>query len=255
MFKKIAWVALACFIIPISQAHSQDNIQVIESYDIEPVSFIQGLEVFEDQLVLGSGLYGQSYLAYVDLEEGTVQVQETLDDQYFGEGITFTKDSLWQLTWREGIAFKRDPYSLEIVDQFSYQGEGWGIAYDEDWDTLWMTDGSHRLYQRDPDNFELIASYEILDQGQPVVHLNELEYHNGYLFANIWYSNQIIAIDLETMQIAESFDMSQIIQEAFDPDVLQTIDSLNGIAHKEDNVFYLTGKLYPKIFEVELTID
>lgn len=255
MLKKILSLVLTCFIIPISQVYSQDNLQYIDSYDLNELAFTQGLEIFKDNLFISSGLYGESYLARIDLESGQIEDKIFLDEQYFAEGITFTPNYLWQITWREGKAFKRDPQTFEVLEEIVYPGEGWGIAYDEDLDCLWMTDGSHYIFQRDSETFALMDQYEIHYQGRPISLLNELEYVDGYLLANIWYSPQIIAISLETFEIEAIFDVSPLIEEAFSQDEIAKLDSLNGIAHKEDQTFYITGKYYPKIFEVELKIE
>lgn len=253
--KKWFMLIITCLIIPVRPVFSKDEVQLIAEYEINHPAFIQGLEIYQEKLYIGTGLYGESYLGTLDIDSGDIEVLDPLDQDYFGEGITFTPDYLWQLTWREGIALKRDVDSLEVIESVPYQGEGWGIAYDEDRDQLWMSDGSSTIFQRDPESFEIEGFFTVSYQGQEINQLNELEYYNGYLYSNIWYSTEIIVINLENQSVVGVFDLSELLQDNFTTEELQAIDSLNGIAHKEDNIFYVTGKNYPKIFEVELSID
>lgn len=253
--KKWIILIITCLIIPVRPVFSKDEIQLLKEYEIVQPAFIQGLEIYQEDLYLGTGLYGESYLGTLDLDSGKIEVLDPVDQEYFGEGITFTPNYLWQLTWREGVALKRDLENFDIIESVPYQGEGWGIAYDQDNHKLWMSNGSSTIYERDPETFKITDSFTVSYQGQEINQLNELEYHDGFLYSNIWYSTKIIAINIETQFVEGVFDFAELIQDNFTEEELQTIDSLNGIAHKEDNIFYVTGKRYPKIFEVELSID
>lgn len=251
--RKVTLIILAMFIIPIMSVSSQDEYILHTIKKSEPQAFTQGLELNDEGLiVMGTGLYGESAIGYLNPETGHLDIVDFLDDKFFGEGITFTPDVLWQLTWKENIAFKRDPQSLEIVDEVTYEGQGWGLAYDDDREVIWMSDGSHVIQKRAADSFDLIDTIEITLNNQKVENINELEYANGYLYANIWYTNKIIAIDLTSGEIEYQYDMTDLLSEQLSAEELDAIDTLNGIAHIEDNRFYITGKLYPKLFEVEL---
>lgn len=246
-------IILAILIIPIMSVSSQDEYILLDIKQSNPQAFTQGFELNEQgNLVLATGIYGESDIGYLDLETGEFNVVDSLESIYFGEGITYTPNALWQLTWKEHKAFKRDPESMVVIDQVEYEGEGWGLAYDEDLDVLWMSDGSNIIQQRDPESFELMDTLEVRLDNQNIEDINELEYANGYLYANIWYTNTIIVIDPNTGDIVYQYDLTDLLNENLTENELDSIDSLNGIAHIEGNRFYITGKLYPKVFEIEL---
>lgn len=247
----IGWL-LSLTIIPIISVSSQVDYKLIDIYPSDPTAFTQGLEVYENQVIIGTGRYGKSIIGILNLENGEIEVMGQLDKTYFGEGLTVSPQYIWQLTWQENTAFQRDKNSFEIIDIIFYEGEGWGLAYDSDRDTLWMSDGTTYLQQRNPETFALIDRLEVRYQGQEIDDINELEYANGQIYANIWYTNQVIAINPETGEVSQVYDLTPILQEYFTAEERQKIDSLNGIAHIEGNRFYITGKLYPLIFEIEL---
>lgn len=241
-------------LLTIFLASSIEPVHLITTLSSDSQLFTQGFTV-DDQgkLLLGSGQYGQSKLGYLDPETSQLDTKITLPRQYFGEGVTDTPYGIWQLTWKEGKAFLWNPDNFELIRSFDYPGEGWGITYDAEFDTLWMSDGSSKLYQRDPQTFALLTEIEVKDQGQAINMLNELEFANGLIYANIWYSNSIIAINPETGQVEKSYDLTLVLKEAdISEKERQKMDVLNGIAHVEGNIFYLTGKNYPVIFKVEL---
>ncbi|SEP67814.1 Glutamine cyclotransferase [Ignavigranum ruoffiae] len=216
--------------------------------------FTQGFTVDKQgRILIGSGQYDQSQLGYLNPDTGTLESKVKLANEYFGEGITDTPYGIWQLTWKSGKAFLWDEQSFELTKEVAYDTEGWGLTYDAQADVLWMSDGSSTLYQRDAQNFDLLAKIQVHLDEEPVELLNELEYANGLIYANVWYSNSIVAIDGNTGEVKKVYDLSPIIDQAkISPSQRQTMDVLNGIAHIKDNLFYLTGKYYPIIFEVEL---
>lgn len=250
--KMLCGLVITFTIITIKEPSSQAEYELINIHPFDKTAFTQGLEMHNEQLLLGTGLYGKSLIAYVNLVNGEIEVIDKLDNEYFGEGLTVTEDYVWQLTWRENTALKRTLDSLEIIESVYYEGEGWGLAYDEERKILWMSDGTSYLYQRDPLTFELIDKMKVTYNNQEIDNINELEYANGRIYANIWYTNQVIAINPETAFVTELYDFSDLLEEELNPDQLLTIDSLNGIAHIEGNRFYITGKFYPVIFEIEL---
>ncbi|XJS11531.1 glutaminyl-peptide cyclotransferase [Aerococcaceae bacterium WGS1372] len=252
-FLKVFFVILAFLIIPIKRASSQDEYILYDIKKSESDAFTQGLELNEDgQIVMATGLYGESKIGILDQNSGQFNTIDQLDDYYFGEGITFTPDALWQLTWKENTVFKRDPDTYDIIDILNYEGEGWGLAYDDKLNIIWMSDGSHIIQKRNSKDFELIDTIEIYFNNLAVENINELEYANGYLYANVWYTNKIIAINTITGEIDYQYDMTELISNNLSKEQLESIDTLNGIAHIRDNRFYITGKYYPVIFEVEL---
>lgn len=250
---KAALVIFSLLIIPIKSVFSQDEyiLHNIKKSDAE--AFTQGLELNElGELILATGQYGDSSIGVIDPNTGNFDRIDHLDESYFGEGITFTPDALWQLTWKEQTVFKRDPHSLQIISEYHYEGEGWGLAYDTDQEVIWMSNGSHIIQKRRADSFELIDSLAVTINGQPVENINELEYANGYLYANIWYTNKIIAINLSTGEIDYQYDMTSLLEGNLTAEQIKLVDTLNGIAHIEGDRFYITGKYYPVLFEVEL---
>lgn len=251
------WLVVVAILISLTTSLSKVSAQtvtLIKQYPSDASAFTQGLELNDEgDLFISTGLYGKSLLGEVDLNTGEITVLDTLDEQYFGEGMTFTKDALWQFTWREHVAFKRDKDTFERLETVNYEEEGWGLAYDEDRDTLWHSDGSSTLYQRDPNTFEKIKELTVTVQGKPIEKINELEYAMGAIYANIWYSTTIVKIDPETGQVVESYDLAPLLKETMSQVELDNIDTLNGIAHISGDRFYITGKLFPYIYEVTLT--
>lgn len=251
-------VVLSChlFILPVVIEAESDvlgGVDLLETHPSDQTAFTQGLELYQDQLVMGTGQYGESGIGWLDLETGIFHKTEALPAAYFGEGLTFTTEALWQLTWKEGTAFKRNPISFEVLAEFAYDGEGWGLAYDTERDVLWMSDGSDVLSVRDAQTFELLDQVSVHFDRMPVDYLNELEYVDGVLYANVWLTNQIVKINVEDGSVERMFDLTELIKQTDMTEAeREQLDVLNGIAHIEGQRFYLTGKWYPVIYEVEL---
>ena len=220
--------------------------QVLESYDHDPKAFTQGLEIYKNYLYEGTGLYGKSSLRKIKLENAELLKKINLDKKYFGEGITILNDKIYQLSWKENTAFVYD-LGFNLIKKFSYQGEGWGLANDDQ--NLIMSDGSEYLYFRNPKTFELIKKIEVKNAEQKITNINELEYHNGYIYANIWQTDYIIKINAENGKVAAYLDLSGILKT----DYKGEIDVLNGIAYDPKNQsFLVTGKLWPKIYRIKI---
>lgn len=240
---------------PVIQAETElsGDIKLIQTLLSDQAAFTQGLELYHDKLIMGTGLYGESAVGWVNLATGKYEVVETLPDNYFGEGITFTDSHLWQLTWKEHTAFKRDPQTFVVIEEVAYEGEGWGVAYDNEREVLWMSDGSEFLTLRDPETFDVLNELSVTFEGAPLDNINELEFVNGALYANIWQTNQIVKINVDNGEVEKVFDFTDIIESTeMSQEELDQLDVLNGIAHIEGQRFYITGKWYPVIYEVEL---
>lgn len=219
---------------------------LIDTYDSDPSLFTQGFELnSKGELILGTGLYGESYIGSLDLDTGVYTPYDALNDAYFGEGLTHTPDNVWQLTWKEGIAFKRDLETYDVIDTVEYNGEGWGLAYDETRDILWQSNGSEYLTLRHPKTFSEIASISVGISG-----LNELEAVDGFVYANIWQKDLIVKIDPSTGDVVSKYDLGPLLKQHFSAKERRSMDVLNGIAHVEENQFYITGKLYPEVLLV-----
>jgi glutamine cyclotransferase len=220
---------------------------VIESYPHDPDAFTQGLQYVDGVLYEGTGLHGRSSLRRVDLATGAVEQQIDLDDQYFGEGIVVIDDRIYQLTWQSHVAFLYDRESFELLDDFSYPTEGWGLTYDGE--ELIMSDGSSTLFRRDPETFEELERIEVSDRGDSINMLNELEHIEGEVWANIWQTDQIAIIDPEDGDVRAWVDLSGLLPD----EESANADVLNGIAYDEENErIFVTGKLWPTLFEIEL---
>lgn len=222
--------------------------EIINSYPHDPAAFTQGLIYLDGELYEGTGLYGQSSLRQVDLETGSVLTNTAISEQYFGEGITVFDDKIYQLTWQNQTGFIYDQDTFELIETFSYPTEGWGLTHDGS--QLIMSDGTNNLYFLDPDTLAVNGRLPVQDQGNPVVRLNELEYINGEIYANIWQTNHIVRIDPQTGQVTAWIDLTGLLS----PESLtQPADVLNGIAYDAENGrLFVTGKLWPLLFEIKL---
>jgi len=222
---------------------------VINTYPHDPDAFTQGLVYIDGGFYEGTGLKGSSSLRKVDLETGTVEDIHNLNSDYFGEGIAVWQDSIIQLTWQDNVAFV---YNADTLDPtgitYSYTTEGWGLTHDGD--RLIMSDGTATLYFRDPDTFGLLGTVDVHAESGPVTRLNELEYINGRVFANVWQTNIIVIINPDNGRVTGIINLAGILA----PGVCAgSVDVLNGIAWDDYNDrLYVTGKLWCRLFEIEL---
>jgi len=211
----------------------------------DETAFTQGLEFYGERLFESRGLRGSSGLSEINATDGETLRDVSLAPELFGEGITIVGDTIIQLTWTSGKAFVYDIETLSVVNQFEYVGEGWGLCFDGT--SLYMSDGSDLLTLRNPETFAITGSLKVTSDLVSVNQLNELECVNGHVYANIWQTNTIIAIDTASGHVDMVIDASglQTYEGVSDANVL------NGIAHiKASDSFLLTGKLWPLMFEV-----
>ncbi|MCI2429892.1 glutaminyl-peptide cyclotransferase [Candidatus Acetothermia bacterium] len=222
--------------------------KIVKTYPHDPYAFTQGLVYENGVLYEGTGLYGQSTLRMVELETGQVLKLRRLDPRYFGEGITIWKNRIVQLTWQEKTGFVYDKASFDLLKEFSYTTEGWGITHDGQ--KLIMSDGSAHLYFLDPETFQEIGRLTVTENDKPVVRLNELEFIKGVIYANIWQTDRIAVISLETGRVEAWIDLAGLLK----PENRKgSEDVLNGIAYDaQGDRFFVTGKLWPKLFHIEL---
>lgn len=239
--------------VPEDAAVEQLSVEVLETYDHDPDSFTQGLQLAEhpeygNVFYESAGLYGESDARIVDPGTGEVLASQDLPADQFAEGLTLTDSDVWQITWQEGVAHRRDPVSLDIVETVEYEGEGWGVCFDGE--RLVMSDGSSTLTFRDPVTFEETGSVEVTLDGEPVQQINELECVGGQVWANLWQTDQIVRIDPATGEVGAVVDAAGLLPE----EDAANADVLNGIAAAaEEGTFYLTGKHWPKLFLVKFT--
>ena len=220
--------------------------EVVKVYPHHQNAFTQGLVIEKGVLYEGTGLWGNSTLRRVDLETGNVLQIYALPDEFFGEGITVFGDRIIQLTWQSHKGFVYDKNSFDLLREFSYPTEGWGITHDGS--RLIMSDGTANLYFLDPETFEKVGQVEVHDD-EPVTYLNELEYINGEVYANIWGEEKIAIIDPHTGQVKGWIDLTGIYnQENRDPNSV-----LNGIAYDaEGDRLFVTGKMWSQLFQIKV---
>lgn len=223
--------------------------RVLNSYPHDTGAFTQGLLWDNGVLYESTGnVKTSTSLRQVNLEDGEVLQIETQPDPYFGEGLVLWDDKLIQLTWRDQVAFVYDRESFAQIGQFEYETEGWGLTHDGR--QLIMSDGSNILYFRDPETFAEMEQVPVFDGDQPVFNLNELEYIDGEVWANIWQTNRIARIDPDSGQVTAWVDLTGLLDTN---NLAEPVDVLNGIAYDADNErLFVTGKLWPALFEIEV---
>lgn len=225
--------------------------EVANVYPHDPDAFTQGLIWRDGEFYEGTGLHGRSSLRRVALESGEVLQSVSLPEQYFGEGITLLGDKIYQLTWQSNVGFIYDSESFEVLEEFSYPTEGWGITHDGT--QLIMSDGTSTLYFWDPETLETVGQVTVTHEGQPVERLNELEYVDGLVYANVWQTDWILMIDPASGEVQGVIDLSGLLSEDARTG---NEDVLNGIAYDpEGERLFVTGKLWPQLFEIELILE
>ena len=209
-------------------------------------SYTQGLEFNNGVLYEGTGQYGQSMIAQMDLNTGTIAANKNikLDENYFGEGITIFGETLFQLTWKEQKCFLYNKQTMQLLKEIPYNGEGWGLC--NDGKSIIMSDGTERITFRNPTTFAIERTIEVYDNEGPIDKINELEYINGKIYANIYTTNKIIVIEPLNGKILSIIDGSEI--EAAGRGIGEV---MNGIAVNNGKI-YMTGKNWEKLFEVKI---
>ena len=228
--------------------------KIVNVYPHDVTAFTEGLVFSNGRLFESTGLNGRSTLREVELATGKVLRTRSLDQQYFGEGLAQVGDRLIQLTWQTQVGFVYDEKTFEPLRTFTYTYEGWGLAYNGQ--ELALSDGTPTLRFLDPQTLTTTRQVQVTDHGKPVTMLNELEWVNGEIFANVWQTDLIARIDPHTGFVAGWIDLSRLISEADRAEAQKQnreINVLNGIAYDaaQDRLF-VTGKLWPKLFEIKL---
>ncbi|RBY82594.1 glutaminyl-peptide cyclotransferase [Geodermatophilus sp. TF02-6] len=222
--------------------------QVLAEVPHDPSAFTQGLQQDGGVLYEGTGLAGRSQLRELDPATGAVRRAVALPGQLFGEGIAVAGDSVWQLTWRDGVVLEWDRATLTLRRQLPLTGEGWGLC--SDGTRLVRSDGTDRLHFHDPVTFAETGSVAVTLRGTPVTRLNELECVDGQVWANVWQTDELVRIDPASGAVTVVVNAAGLLDPAQrpDPDAV-----LNGIAALGDDEFLLTGKLWPVAFRVRFT--
>lgn len=236
---------------PVSNVPGPANIsyQVVNVYPHDTASFTQGLQWHNGFLYEGTGMKGESRLMKVNLKDGKVLQQTALDDAYFGEGITILNNKIYQLTWQEHKIFVYDLATLKKIKEFNWDYDGWGLT--NDGKNLVISTGGNNIYFTDPETMRILNTISVTSSYGPLGDLNELEYVNGKIYANVWGSDYIAVINPETGAVEARLDFAGLLQKSGKS--YEGADVLNGIAYDSArNSFYITGKKWPALFEVKL---
>ncbi len=223
--------------------------RVVASYPHDERAFTQGLLFHDGYLYESTGLHGRSSVRKVDLETGNVLRRVDLPNRYFGEGLAHVDGRLYQLTWKSETGFIYDVESFSRVGTFEYEGEGWGLTWDGSY--FVMSDGSERLRFMDRETFEPVRTVTVRAAGRPVSNLNELAYLKGEIWANVFPGDWIARIDPDTGDVVGWIDLRGILAPG--DRAGRQGDVLNGIAYDEEGQrIFVTGKLWPKLYQIEL---
>lgn len=225
------------------------GVRIVKAYPHDRTAWSQGVVVDDDgTLIEGTGLYGQSTLRRVELETGRVVKKVPLDERYFGEGITVLGDRIYQLTWKEKVGLIYDRKTLRLLDNFPLDGEGWGLT--NDGKHLIVSDGSSTLRFFDPETFALVKRLPVTSASRAVSQLNELEFVEGDILANVWHQDYVVRIDPATGNVTGVIDMANVYPRR---QRTHREHVLNGIAYDAKNKrLFVTGKNWPKLYEIEI---
>lgn len=221
--------------------------KVVKTMPHDAAAFTQGLEYRDGVFYEGTGLKGQSTLRRVKPDTGQVLQKMDVHPTYFGEGITVLKDRILQLTWTHGLGFIYDRKTLKLTGQFHYPGEGWGLTADDK--AIYMSDGTSQIRVWDPTTLKEIRRINVRNGNTPIDQLNELEFINGEIWANVWQTDYIVRISPTDGRVTGIIDMRGLLDSKSGQE-----DVLNGIAYDAATKrIFVTGKLWPKIYQIEVT--
>lgn len=230
--------------------------RVVSKYPHDATAFTQGLVWSDGLLYESTGLWEQSSVRIVELETGIPVIMHALPQQFngqefdrlFGEGLAVVGDLVYQLTWKNEVCFVYSRDNLELKNVFYYTGEGWGLTFDGK--DLIMSDGTENIYFRDPETFKVLRTIQVKEQGASVSNLNELEYIDGYICANVWYKDFIVVINPTTGEVVGRIELHGLKEQLINSG---QADVLNGIAYNPETKHLLvTGKLWDTLFDIEL---
>ncbi len=221
--------------------------EVVQTHPHNETFFTEGLEFHDGFLYESTGENGKSGIYKTNMKTGKIIQSVKLDSKYFGEGITIFNNRIFQLTYKTKIGFVYNLENMAVIDSFHFESaEGWGMTHDDQ--NLIMSDGTNILTYINPVTFKTVKKLQVYDDKDPVLYLNELEYSDGYIYANVWTTNLLVKIDPKTGKVLQKIDMDGILSMI---NSSKQVDFLNGIAiDPETKKMYVTGKLYPKLFEI-----
>ena len=230
----------------------EGRIEVLETLPHDSTAFTQGLVFDNGYLYESTGLYGASTIRRVHPQTGAVLMIDSLDQRYFGEGLALIDGRLVQLTYEEHVAFVYDIETLAPSDTLEVETSGWGLC--SDGQVAYLTDGGPILFKRDASSWESLGQLQIVRGGVPLWEVNELECVGGHIYANVFETERIVKIDMETGRVVAEFDASALVPAHLRGSSEGAV--LNGIAYDQStDTFYLTGKLWPVMYRVRLDVE
>jgi glutaminyl-peptide cyclotransferase len=239
---------VATFAFPKDDTPAVKPLKLVASFNHDAQAFSQGLVIRDGEMFEGTGQYGSSTLRRVDLESGKVLASVPLRNEFFGEGITLLGDTIYQLTWKENVCFAYDRKTLKQIGSFRFSDEGWGLT--NDGKELYLSDGTSNIRVLDPKTFKVTRRLRVHVGARKIDKLNELEFVNGEILANIWYSDHIARISPKNGAILGWLDASHLYPADKRPSREHV---LNGIAYDtQSKRLFITGKNWPQLFEVAL---
>lgn len=247
LLASLAWLH-GCAKSPAQESTPEFGIRVTRIYPHDRSAFTQGLEYHDGVLYESTGLEGRSGIRRVDLETGRVLDLKPLVEPMFGEGITLLNGEIFQLTWQHQTGFVYRQSDFARIRRFQYPGEGWGLA--NDGQHIYMSDGTDAIRVWDPQTLTEVRRIQVHDGDRHVRLLNELEWVDGEIFANVWQTNRIVRISPTDGKVTGWVDLDGLLTAE---DQAEPVDVLNGIAYDPPNGrLFVTGKLWPKLFEIAL---
>lgn len=232
-----------------AEAPCRYDYRITDSRPHDPELFTQGLLIQNGSFYESAGRYGQSRLLSYGQTATEPAQEHRLADRYFAEGLTEFDGRLYLLTWRENTMMVFDAEDFEPLERHRYRGEGWGLT--DDGERLIRSDGSDRLTFHHPENFRVLGQIAVTDRGQPLKRLNELEYIDGHIWANVWHQNRLVQIDPDSGRVVGELDLEALVRE-HRPSAGGAV--LNGTAYDPDSgQLWVTGKLWPRLFRLKLS--
>lgn len=222
---------------------------VLKTLPHDTEAFTEGLTIHDSKVLESTGQNGKSWVAEVDPGSGTHTKKITLDNRYFGEGMTVLNNKLYYLTYKTKVGFIYDATTYKQIGEFTYDTEGWGLTHDNK--NLIMSDGSEKIYYLDTASLKVVRTLTVTDRTAKIKNINELEYVDGFLFANVYETSVIVKIDPASGKIVGKINLEPQVQEV--ERMFQSAAELNGVAYdKNSNAFLVTGKFWPRSYLIRL---
>lgn len=248
--RRSLWLAAAAVSLASCKESPPEQLgyQIVSVRPHDPAAYTQGLQLSEGRLFESTGQYGESTVREIEPTTGKVLRKRPFAKQFFGEGLTLHAGEIWVLTWKEKTAHVFDRETFKLLRTFPYEGEGWGLT--SDGSQLIMSDGSSTLKFMNPKDFSVVKSLEVKDTGRPLDNLNELEWIDGEIFANVYMTDRIVRISPTNGKVTGSLDLGGLRHQLPRP---HRAEVLNGIAwEKSTGHLLVTGKYWPRMFEIKV---